>query len=231
MATGVESNNKEPASYNWCAFGFGLLGTGMRLGADIVQIGMNQIATAAKNVGAMGGIAQSIANQQSLESQAKDFRIQADDALRAAGRAQEQGRQAKEHRLVVLGQQKGNVVAAAAGSGIEVSSSVVSKVLKDTVKSAYNDTETISKNEREAAQQKINEMTALRINADRAEANAEMEGINQKLMWEQIKLNNKAAKHAMIGGILGAAGNLFSGIGGAVAMGAMANNPTGNRVS
>lgn len=210
-------------AYNWAAFGMGSLGAGLKLGADIVQIGINELNFAAKNIQASAGIAQSLANQGSYRSQAKSFRIAADDAVKAAGRAQEQGRQAREMRLVQLGQDKGHIVASAAGSGIEASSKVVSKVLKDTVKSAYNDTAVIAQNEQQAAQQKLNESLALRINAERADANAEIEGLNQKLMLEQMKLNNRAARHAMIGGIMSSAGNFIGGMGGAVAMGATGN--------
>lgn len=210
-------------AYNWAAFGMGGLGAGLKLGTDIVQIGMNELNFAAKNIQASAGIAQSLANQGSYRSQAKSFRTAADDAVKAAGRAQEQGRQAREMRLVQLGQDKGHIVASAAGSGIEASSKVVSKVLKDTVKSAYSDTAVIAQNEQQAAQQKLNESLALRINAERADANAEIEGLNQKLMLEQMKLNNRAARHAMIGGIMSAAGNFIGGMGGAMAMGSMGN--------
>jgi len=210
-------------AYNWAAFGMGSVGAGLKLGADIVQIGMNELSFAAKNIQATASLTQSMANQGSYKSQAKSFRIAAQDAVKAAGRVQEQGRQAREMRLVQLGQDKGRIVASAAGSGIEASSKVVSKVLKDTVKSAYNDTEVIAQNEKQMAQEKLNESLAMQINAVRADANADIEGLNQSLILEQIKLNNRAARHAMIGGIMSATGNFISGIGGATAMGAMGN--------
>ena len=212
--------------FNWAAFGLAGTGAGLKLGADIVSIGTTQLKFASANIQAMGGIAQSIANQGSYRSQAKSFRQAAEDAVKAAGRAQEQGQQAREMRLVQLGQDKGRIIASASGSGIEVSSRVVDKVVKDTVKSAYNDATVIAQNEKEAAQQKLNESLALRINAVRADANAEAEGINQSLMLEQMKLNNRAARHAMIGGILSASGNFLMGMGSATAMG-MAGNAGG----
>jgi len=209
--------------FNWCAFGFGAGGTALNTGAAIVNIGVNNLKYAAANMSATGSMVQSIANQATYKSQAKSYRIAADDAMEAAGRAQEQGRQAREQRLVTLGQQKGQIVASAAGSGIEVSSKVVDKVMSDTIKSAYNDVKTLASNEKQAADEKVNEAYALMINADRADANAEIEGINQNLIAEQIKLNNRAAKTAMIGGILSAAGTFMSGMGSSLAMGYSGN--------
>lgn len=209
--------------FNWCAFGFGAGGTALNTGAAIVNIGVNNLKYAAANMSATGSMVQSIANQATYRSQAKSYRIAADDAMEAAGRAQEQGRQAREQRLVTLGQQKGAIVASAAGSGIEVSSKVVDKVMSDTIKSAYNDVKTLASNEKQAADEKVNEAYALMINADRADANAEIEGINQNLIAEQIKLNNRAAKTAMIGGILSAAGTFMSGMGSSLAMGYSGN--------
>lgn len=209
--------------FNWCAFGFGAGGTALNTGAAIVNIGVNNLKYAAANMSATGSMVQSIANQATYKSQAKSYRIAADDAMEAAGRAQEQGRQAREQRLVQLGQQKGQIIAGAAGSGIEVSSKVVDKVMSDTIKSAYNDVKTLASNEKQAADEKVNEAYALMINADRADANAEIEGINQNLIAEQIKLNNRAAKTAMIGGILSAAGTFMSGMGSSLAMGYSGN--------
>ena len=209
--------------FNWCAFGFGAGGTALNTGAAIVNIGVNNLKYAAANMSATGSMVQSIANQATYKSQAKSYRIAADDAMEAAGRAQEQGRQAREQRLVTLGQQNGQIVASAAGSGIEVSSKVVDKVMSDTIKSAYNDVKTLASNEKQAADEKVNEAYALMINADRADANAEIEGINQNLIAEQIKLNNRAAKTAMIGGILSAAGTFMSGMGSSLAMGYSGN--------
>ena len=209
--------------FNWCTFGFGAGGTALNTGAAIVNIGSNSLKYAAANVSATGSMVQSIANQATYKSQAKSYRISAKDAMEEAGRAQEQGRQAREQRLVQLGQQKGQIMASAAGSGIEVSSKVVDKVMSDTIKSAYNDAATLASNEKQAADEKVNEAYALMINADRADANAEIEGINQNLIAEQIKLNNRAAKTAMIGGILSAAGTFMSGMGSSLAMGYSGN--------
>lgn len=212
--------------FNWCAFGFGAGGTALNTGAALVNIGTNALKFASANVSAAASMSQSIANQATYKSQAKSFRTSADDAIAAAGRAQEQGQQAREQRLVQLGQQKGQIMASAAGSGIEVSSKIVDKVMSDTIKSAYNDAATLASNEKQATDDKINESTALRINADRADANAEIEGINQNLIAEQIKLNNRAAKHAMIGGILSAAGTFMSGVGTSLAAGYSGNAST-----
>ena len=198
-------------AFNWAAFGLAETGAELQLGSDLVKIGTMQLQFAATYVQAQGAIAQSIANQATYRSQAKSYRQAADDAMKAAGRAQEQGQQAREQRLVQLGQQKGRIVASASGSGIDVSSKVVDKVMKDTIKSAYNDTAVIAQNEKQAADQKINESYAMRINAERAEANAQIEGINQSLIAEQIKLQKRAARHAMIGGILSAAEGFVKG--------------------
>ena len=206
--------------FNWASFGFGCAATDFKLGADLIGIGQTQLKFAAQNVQTYGGIMQSMANASTYKSQAESFRTSAEDAAKAAGRAQDQGRQAREQRLVKLGQQKGQIIAGASGSGIEVSSSVVDKVMKDTIKSAYSDTAVIAQNEKQAADQKVNEASAYRINAIRAEANAEIEGINQGLMFEQIRLNNKAARHAIIGGVMSAAANWMSGMAGAVSGGA-----------
>ena len=209
--------------FNWAAFGLAGTGSALKLGADIVNIGTTQLKFASANIQATGQLAQSMANQGSYRSQAKSFRQEAADAMKAAGRAQEQGRQAREMRLAQLGQDKGHIVASASGSGIEVSSRIVDKVVKDTVKSAYNDTAVMSQNEQQVTQQKLNESLAMRINAERADANAEIEGLNQSLILEQMKLNNRAARHAMIGGILSATGGFLQGMGGATAMGMSGN--------
>lgn len=209
--------------FNWAAFGFGATGTALNTGAKVVEIGQNHMRFAAANISATGNMVQSIANQATYKSQAKSFRIAANDAMKAAGRAQEQGRQAREQRLVQLGQQKGQIIAGAAGSGIEVSSKVVDKVMSDTIKSAYNDAKTLASNEKQVADEKVNEAYALMINADRADANAEIEGINQNLIHEQIKLNNRAARTAMIGGILSATGTFLSGMAGSLGMGYSGN--------
>ena len=206
--------------FNWASFGFGCAATDFQLGADLIGIGQTQLKFAAQNVQTYGGIMQSMSNESTFKSQSASFRTAADDAEKAAGRAQEQGRQAREQTLVRLGQQKGRIVASASGSGIDVSSRIVDKVMKDTIKSAYNDTAVIAQNEKQAADQKTNEASAYRINAIMSEANAEIEGINQNLMFEQIRLNNRAARHAMIGGLMSAAANWSSGMARAVAGGA-----------
>lgn len=210
--------------FNWASFAFGCAATDFKLGADLIGIGQTQLKFAAQNVQASGGIMQSLANAGSYKSQAASFRLAAEDAVKAAGRAQEQGRQAREQRLVKLGQQKGQIVASASGSGIEVSSRIVDKIVKDTIKSAYNDTDVIAQNEKQAADEKINEATAYRINAVRADLNAEMEGINQNLMFEQMRLNSRAARHAFIGGLLSAGANFAMGLTGAIVGGASGNS-------
>lgn len=206
--------------FNWASFGFGCAATDFQLGADLIGIGQTQLKFAAQNMQTRGSIMQSMSAKSTYKSQAASFRQAADDAMKAAGRMQEQGKQAREQRLVKLGQQKGQIVSSASGSGIDVSSRVVDKVMKDTIKSAYNDTTVIAQNEKQATDQKTNEASAYRINAIRAEANAEMEDINQKLMFEQIRLNNRAARHAMIGGFLSTAANFMTGMTNAVAGGA-----------
>jgi hypothetical protein len=211
-------------AYNWAACQYGLAGTSLQLGSDIVKIGATQLEYASKNVEAAASISQSIANQATYKSQAKSFRTSAEDAVKDAGRAQEQGQQAREQRLVQLGQDKGRIVSSAAGSGIDVSSRVVDKVISDTVKSAYNDTQVIAENEKQVAQSKMNEALTFSINAIRADANAEIESINQDLMHGQMKLNLRASRHAMIGGILSAGANLGLGIASSIKLGASGNN-------
>lgn len=198
--------------FNWAAFGLGTAGTVLNTSAALIDVGIKQMGYVAANISATGSKVQSMANQMTYRSQAKSFRIAAQDAMKAAGRAQEQGRQAREMRLVELGQQKGRIVASAAGSGIDVSSRIVDKIMSDTIKSAYNDAKVLAMNEKQVADEKINESYALMINADRAEANAEIEGINQNLIAAQIRLNNRAAKLASRGGKLSAAATFISGM-------------------
>lgn len=198
---------------NWVGMGFGIAATGAKLGSDIASIGAGILRGAAEIGKINANIMDSRSRELSMQMQEKNFRKAAGDAVKAAGRIQEAGRQSRESRLIVLGQTKGAITASAAGSGIDVSSKTVNKVLKDTIRSAWNDAETIAKNEREQAQQKINESQTAVENAIWMRYNLKVEGINQQLMFEQRRLQSKANQTALIGGVLSAGANLAGGVG------------------
>lgn len=197
---------------NWVGFGFQCAATDFQLGADLTKIGSTYLQGAAQEASIAGNISASMSKQASYESQAKSFRRQADDFVKQAGRAQEQGRQSRESRLVKLGQDKGHIIAGASGSGLDVTSRTVDKTLKDTIRSAFNDADVIAQNERDAVQDKLNASASMKINAVWADHNANMEGINQQLMWNQMQLNRDATDNAILGGALSAAGNFLGGM-------------------
>lgn len=200
---------------NWVGFGFQCAATDFQLGADLTKIGSTLLQGAAQEASIAGNITASWSKEASYRSQAKSFETAAADAVKQAGRCQEQGRQSRESRLVKLGQDKGHIIAGAAGSGLDVTSSVVNKTMKDTIKSAFNDAAVIAENERQATQEKLNTASSMRINAIWAEHNANMEDINQQLMMNQMELSREATDNAVIGGALSAAGNFLGGMAGA----------------
>jgi hypothetical protein len=200
---------------NWAGFAFKCAATDFNLGQDLINIGATAMQGAAQQAQAAGGVMASMSNEASYKAQAKAFSKGADDALKEAGRVQEQGRLQRESRTVQLGQQKGAIISSAAGSGLDVSSRTVKKVVSDTVKSAYNDLDVMAENEKQATQAKINEQTAMKVNAIWAESNANQEKINQDLMFNQMELNRKSIKMQQIAGAMSAASNWMNGMVGA----------------
>ena len=113
---------------NWAAFAFKSAQTDFKLGSDIMNITANYLT--------------SLTKESSLKAQARNQRAEADNLLALAewhekqsGEIQEAGRLSREQRLLKLGQEKGQMTAGAAGSGIDVSSRIVRKAIGDTVKS------------------------------------------------------------------------------------------------
>lgn len=204
---------------NWVLASMGVAKTGMQLGSDLSAIGGTMLEGAAAQSKIAANISRSMADQLSYKMQAKNFGRAAEDAVKAAGRAQEQGAQSRESRLTKLGQDKGQIVAGAAGSGLDVSSHTVRKTLKDTIKSAYNDAATIAQNEHDIVQERLNESTTAEENRIWAEYNANIEQLNQNLMFAQSQLQAKATRNAIIGGALSATANF---LGGAANTGALA---------
>ena len=200
---------------NWAGFAFKCAATDFRLGQDLMNIGSVYLEGAQKKAQAAAGIMSSQSSQASYEAQAESFGKAADDALKASGRVQEHGRQARESRLIQLGQQKGAIDASAAGSGLDVSSRTVRKTVNDTVRSAYSDVAVMAENERQAAQENVSEQTSMKVNQIWAESNANQERINQDLMQNQMRLQDKAQRMQVIGGALSAAANWMTGTAGA----------------
>lgn len=192
--------------------GFKLAATDMQLGADLIGIGATMLQGAANQAQIAGNIAGSWAKQTGLKMQIYNFEQQAKSATKEAGLVQEAGRQSRESRMVQLGNQKGKIISSAAGSGIDVSSKVVRKIMDDTVKSAYADAETISRNEQQAAQQKVNEATSARLNKVWSEYNLKMEQQNEKMLFEQSRLAARATDISVIGGALSAGANFVGGV-------------------
>lgn len=197
--------------------GFKLAAMDMQLGSDLIGIGATILQGAANQAQIGGNIAASWAKQTGLKMQIYNFEEQAKAATKEAGLVQEAGRQSRESRMVQLGNQKGKIVSSAAGSGIDVSSKVVQKVMDDSIKSAYADSATIARNEQQAVQQKVNEATSANLNKIWSEYNLKTEQINEKLMFEQSRLAAKATDISVIGGALSAGANLLTGAAGAAA--------------
>jgi len=206
---------------NWAGAGFAAGGTLMQVGSDLTAIGGMMIEGAAKQAQIAGNIMASVSKQLGYEMQAKAYGVAAKDAVKAAGRVQEQGRLSRESRLVQLGQQKGRITTSAAGSGLDVSSRTVRKTFNDTIKSAYNDSAVIAENEKQAAQQKINDSITAQENKIWSEYNANVEQINQTLMFKQSDLQAQATRNNIIGGALSAGAHLFQGMAGAAAVGSL----------
>lgn len=169
---------------NWAGFAFKCAQTDFKLGQDIMNIGANY--------------AQSKAKQAQMEMQAESMGKTADDFNKKAGRVQEQGRAARESRMIQAGQDVGHINAGAAGSGIDVSSNTVRKTVNDTLVSAYNDTAVMAKNEAEAAHEMQNRELEARQSQIWMEYNVDVEKANRKM--------------ELVGGIMSAAANWFGGM-------------------
>lgn len=169
---------------NWASFGFKCAQTDFKLGQDIMNIGANY--------------AQSKAKQAQMEMQAENMGKTADDFNKKAGRVQEQGRAARESRMIQAGQDVGHINAGAAGSGIDVSSNTVRKTVNDTLVSAYNDAAVMAKNEAEAAHEMQNRELEARQSQIWMEYNIDVEKANRKM--------------ELVGGIMSAAANWFGGM-------------------
>lgn len=186
---------------NWAAFAFKSAQTDFKLGSDIMNITANYLT--------------SLTKESSLKAQARNQRAEADNLLALAewhekqsGDIQEAGRLSREQRLLKLGQEKGQMTAGAAGSGIDVSSRIVRKAIGDTVKSAYNDVMVMAKNEQVQVQSEINESASSRADAVWARDAAE---------WTEFaaSLERSNRKWGVVSGALGAAGNWAGGMAGA----------------
>lgn len=99
------------------------------------------------------------------EVNAVNYDSLADYYLRAAGNFQMQGSDERGKRGLQLGQDKGRIMAEAAGSGIDASSKIVRKSIADTVKSAYHDYEMSAWNEWQNAYGAMQQRAAAKTNA------------------------------------------------------------------
>lgn len=168
---------------NWTSFAFKSAQTDYEFGQDIIKIGANYSASKAK--------------QAQLEIQAESFKKSAEDFNKKVGRIQEQGRVAREQRMIQAGQDVGRINAGAAGSGIDVSSNTVRKTVQDTMVSAYNDAAIMAQNEADAAHEMQNKELEQRFSKVWTEYNIGVEKVNRKL--------------ALVDGILTAASKAMSG--------------------
>lgn len=204
---------------NWAAFGFKCAATDFKLGADLINIGSTMLQGAGDIININGNIASSMSKIEGMQLQLGNIDKQIGSALKAAGDSQEAGRLARESRMVKLGVDKSTVITTAAGSGIDVSSSTVNKVLKDTIKSAYNDSDVMARNERDNTQAMVDASESAKMDKAWMKYNIKVEQINQDMMYQQRKLSQKATNTAIIGGALSAASNWFNGM--ADAMGSL----------
>ena len=152
--------------------------------------------------------------------QAANYDALADYYLREAGNFQMQGRDERTMRGLQLGQDKGRIVAQASGSGIDVTSKVVTKTIADTVKSAYHDYETSAWNEYQKAYGAMSQSRASRVNAANQRAIAAWaENAYGKLAGYTEKYGLTASRNASATGNIGAASSLFGGLTSAAAFG------------
>lgn len=172
---------------NWEGFAFKCAETDFRLGADIMNI--------------TAGYLNSKMKQSQLEAQKRNYEREASYHIRLAGRIQENGRMAREQRLIQLGQDEGRIYASAAGSGIDVSSRIVKKTVTDTARSAHNDAMQMARNETVGVEDEMNKrLTAI-----------------QNALWTgyAAKVEKHNRKMAVVGGALAAFSNWGSGMAGA----------------
>ena len=99
------------------------------------------------------------------EMNAINYDSLADYYLRAAGNFQMIGRDERGKRGLQLGQDKGRIMAEAAGSGIDTTSKIVRKSLADTVRSAYHDYQISAWNEWQNTYGAMKQRAAARTNA------------------------------------------------------------------
>ena len=207
--------------FNWAGASMGIAQMGCQLGANLASLGGVMLQGAAAQAQIGGNIAASMSRQAMYRNQTKNFLKAAKDYVKEAGRAQEVGRLMIQGRLNKLGQDKGHIVASAAGSGLDVSSVTVRKTLKDNLKTAYADAEILAKNEQEAAQQKINDSISAQENAVWSRYNERVEVINQNLMFAQADLQRKATRNQLIGGALSTVAGVLGGVTNAGAIGTL----------
>ena len=169
---------------NWAGFAFKCAQTDFKLGQDIMNIGANYSASKAK--------------QAQMEMQADNMGKAADDFNKKAGRVQEQGRAARESRMIQAGQDVGHINASAAGSGIDVSSNTVRKTINDTMVSAYNDAAVMAQNEAEQTHDIQNKELESKSAQIWMEYNVDVEKANRKM--------------ELVGGIMSATANWFGGM-------------------
>lgn len=169
---------------NWAGMAFKMAETDFNLGADIMNITSKYLSSKARQI--------------SLEAQRRNYRRQADSAMKSAGFVQKNAEQMAEMRLVQLGQDKGRIDAQAAGSGMDVSSRSVVKTASDTARSAWNDVSVINMNAQNQAKVAVNQW----LSSKSAE-------IGAKFAVRQEKQNRK---WQLWGGILSAAANWNAGM-------------------
>lgn len=179
---------------NWAAFGFKCAQTDFKLGADIMNITGNYLSSKTK--------------EAQLNAQARNYQEQVTQFEKQAGRVQEAGRQSREQRMIKAGQDVGTINASAAGSGIDVTSKTVTKTVKDTMRSAYNDSMNAARNEATAAQDAINQREAAAENAIWTQYSAKVEKNNRK--WQTVSGAMSAAAN-WFGGMADAASSAMGG--------------------
>lgn len=152
---------------NWAGFAFKCAETDFRLGADIMNI--------------TAGYLNSKMKQSQLEAQKRNYEREASYHIRLAGRIQENGRMAREQRLIQLGQDEGRIYASAAGSGIDVSSRIVKKTVTDTARAAHNDAMQMARNEVVGVEDEMNKRLTAIQNAIWTGYAAKIERHNRKM--------------------------------------------------
>lgn len=169
---------------NWVSFGLQCQAADFRLGADVMNIAANYVDSKAKEF--------------QLKQRGKNLRAKAEQSLKQAGNTQKQGQQAREEIGIQAGQMKGAAIASAAGSGIDVSSKIVNKVVNDIQKQNEDAMAVAAQNEKEAVQNDINDMLLART-----------ENVMNDMA---IKTEKRNRKMAVWGGALSAVGNWSAGM-------------------